>query len=577
MRKYVFCFFTVLFFVGCNNKPKEQPVKEVAPEPPPPLITGMFSDYIQEADTLGITEFIGQLLAVGEAGLPPVVYGLKITETEELLRFYGQRGFKPAWITSFEADSAFAQLNYIESDGLDPMDYSGSEVAKMLELLDDQKMDLEKWAALDIMLTHAMLKYGRHLLVGKVDPKTISETWNFPLRVTHEPLGDMLLKAHNNHRLTEYFTAVRPQHLIYQGMRESLMKYRQMILDSISWPMLALKSSKNKLEPGDTNEIVPLLTKRLFAEGYLDTITNDSSLVYTPELAGSLAQFQIAHGLYPDSIAGKSTFSLLNISIQDRVDAIVVNMERARWVVGNLGGRYILVNTVQYHLWLFQNDTISWDTEVIIGAPFNATPFFTANLLRVVFNPTWTVPYSIATKEMLPKLRKNPNYLAGQNMVLLNRQGEKVDPTSINFNQYTTRNFPFIIRQEPGDKNALGHVKFDLPNPYSIYLHDTPSRNLFNKDERAMSHGCIRVNKPLTLAELLLENKEGWSNDTIPAILNSKETTIVKLDEAIPVLLLYMTHYTNAQGRAMFFKDIYNSDKKLLAAIRKKDATPIPL
>jgi murein L,D-transpeptidase YcbB/YkuD len=577
MRKYIFSFFTVLFFVGCNTEPKEQPVKVVAPEPPPPLITGMFSQYIQEADTLGITEFIGQLLAAGEAGLPPVVYGLKITETEELLRFYGQRGFKPAWITSFDSDSAFMQLNNIESDGLDPMDYSGAEVAKMLELLDEQKMDLEKWAALDIMLTHAMLKYGRHLLVGKVDPKTISETWNFPLRETPEPLGDMLLKAHNDNQLSGYFKAVRPQHMIYQGMRESLLRYRQMILDSISWPTLVLKSSKSKLEPGDTNEIVPLLTKRLFAEGYIDTIINDSTLIYSPELAGSLAQFQIAHGLHPDSIAGKSTFALLNISIEDRVDAIIVNMERARWVVGNLGGSYILVNTAQYHLWLFQNDTISWDTKVIIGAPFNATPFFTANLQRVVFNPTWTVPYSIATKEMLPKLRTNANYLARQNMVLLNRQGEKVDPSTINFNQYTTRNFPFIIRQEPGDKNALGHVKFDLPNPYSIYLHDTPTRNLFNKDERAMSHGCIRVNNPLTLAELLLQNKEGWRNDTIPAILETKKTTIVKLDEGIPVLLLYMTHYTNAQGRAMFFKDIYNSDKKLLAAIRKKDATPIPI
>lgn len=575
MGKFLASLCTLLLFAACNSKSEEKPIFQTPVEPPPPRITGMFSAFITEQDTLGISEFIGQLLGAGEAGHPPVIYGLKITETEDLLSFYSENGYKPAWITATLSDSVFKQLNEIEADGLDPNDYSGNEVAKMIERLKEQKMDLEAWAALDIMLTHAMLKYGRHLLVGKVDPKSISETWNFPLRETPEPLNQLLVKAKKTERLSDYLRQVRPQHPLYLGMRESLKRYRQMVADSMTWPILTLKSAKKKLEVGDTNEIVISLQKRLFAEGYLDTLRIDSSMVYTPELAGDLAQFQEAHGLYPDSIVGKTTLDLLNIPIEDKVDAIVVNLERARWVVGNLGGSYIFVNTAQYRLWVFQNDTVTWSTEVIIGNPFNETPFFTANMQRVIFNPTWTVPYSIATKEMLPKLKKNPNYLAGQNMVLLNRQGQTVDPSNVNFNQYTTRNFPYIIRQQPGDKNALGHVKFELSNPYSIYLHDTPTRNLFGKDERAMSHGCIRVNKPLTLAEILLANKAGWNNDTIPSILKSKKTIVIRLEKEIPVLLLYITHYTNAEGRALFFKDVYKSDKKLLAALRKGVVTHV--
>jgi murein L,D-transpeptidase YcbB/YkuD len=575
MGRIIASLLTIIFLAACGNKSKEKGDAPAPVAPPPPRITGMFSAHLTNADTLGIAEFIGQLLGAGEAGQEPLVYGLNLTESEQLIRFYSEQRFKPAWITTVLADSVFKQLKEIEADGLNPRDYSGTEVEKMMGRLKDGKMDLESWAALDIMLTHALLKYGRHLLIGKVDPKTISETWNFPLRETAAPLSDLLIAAKTGNKLSAYFYQVRPHQALYAGMRASLQRYRKMLADSVSWQPLKLTSTKKKIEIGDTNALVPKLKERLFAEGFLDTLVPDTLMIYTPELAGNLAKFQDAHGLYPDSVVGKTTLDLLNISIEDKVDAILVNMERARWVIGNLGGSYILVNTAQYRLWFFQNDTVSWSTEVIIGAPFNATPFFISNMQRVVFNPTWTVPYSIASKEMLPKLKRNPNYLAGQNMMLLNRQGQEVSPSSVNFNQFTSRNFPYIIRQKPGNINALGLVKFELPNPYSIYLHDTPSRNLFGRDERAMSHGCIRVNKPLTLAELVLANKTGWRNDTIPAILASKKTTVINLDTTIPVLLLYITHYTNAAGQALFFKDVYKSDKKLLAALRKEDVTAV--
>ena len=218
--------------------------------------------------------------------------------------------------------------------------------------------------------------------------------------------------------------------------------------------------------------------------------------------------------------------------------------------------------------YIIKKREIDYQCRVVVGKQYHKTPVFKSDIKYVVFNPTWTVPYSIASKEMLPKLKKDPNYLQNRNMVLLSGDKE-VNPSTVDFNQYSQKNFPYTIRQEPGPNNALGLVKFIFPNKYSVYLHDTPSKSKFEKTERAFSHGCVRVKDPLILAEQLLGEK-GYDSNKIAEVIKSKETKNVYLSNPMPVMIMYWTCYVNTEGRIYFFRDIYGRDKKVLKELKKR-------
>lgn len=562
------CVF--LSLASCKNLADKRAKKEKSQELQnmPAIIQGMFGAILIPEDTVAIADYISQKLTYTDAKTPLKIYGVALYDFQEVASAYNNQHYNALWIVSPLADSAFAALEEIQNDGLFPEDYGMPQILELRnKLVLAKEKDLSKWAELDILLTNALLHYGQHLLQGKLEPTTLDKFWNFTKREAPEPLGKLLAKAQNENHLNRFFVSVRPQNPLYLNMRKSLQHYK-LYASTGGWEKLVWNTKKSKLEPGDTDAIVPYLRVRLAAEGYLETANYASDSVYDGTLQGAMASFQKYHGLYADSVLGKTTISLLNITAQQKVDAILVNLERLRWSIGNLSGSYILVNAAEFRLWFFEDDVLTWQTEVIIGAPYTATPFFTADLQRVVFNPTWTLPYSIASKEMLPKLRKDPGHLAKQNMIMMNREGKIIDPHTVDFNKIATNNFPYIIRQQPSKTNSLGVVKFEMPNSYSIYLHDTPSKSLFKREERAFSHGCIRVNKPLTLAEKVLEKNSNWRADTIPIILESGKTTSVRLEKSIPVLLLYITQYTAANGQAYFFKDVYKADKKLLDALK---------
>ncbi len=531
-------------------------------------VTGMFANVLEPKDTLAVTDFIAQKLDWTETGEQAIIQNVALYDLPAVSNAYNSKQNVPLWILSHRADSVFKALEEIEFDGLNPKDYGVAEILKLREtLLANPQKDLSLWADLDILLTNALLKYGAHLLNGKVDPTLLDKSWNFSKRETEKPLFELLISAYEANTLNTFFKALRPQNPLYLNSRKTLKNYT-LLQKNGGWQKLVWQGAKTKLEPGDTNVFVFALRNRLAQEGFLDSANYTTDSVYDLPLQAAVAKFQQQHGLYPDTVLGKTTIALLNITVEEKVNAILCNLERMRWAVGNLSGSYILVNAAEYRLWYFEADTLRWQTEVIIGTPYNSTPFFKAELKRVVFNPTWTVPYSIATKEMLPKLRANPHYLASQNMILLSREGKIVNPGSVNFHKQSPKNFQYIIRQQPGKNNALGVVKFDMPNPYSIYMHDTPAKELFKRDERAFSHGCIRVNHPLVLAEMVLSKNKNWNPDTIQPVIESEITTRVSLENNIPVLLLYFTHYTRANGQAYFFKDIYGVDKVLLAALQ---------
>jgi len=317
------------------------------------------------------------------------------------------------------------------------------------------------------------------------------------------------------------------------------------------------------------NERVNILRDYLTITGDLIDDKADIDSLFDDKLENAVKSFQFRHNLTQDGAVGKNTLAQMNVSVSDRVDMLRVNMERARWVMHKLEPDFLVVNIAGYNVRRISNDETVYYSPVIVGRTYHESPVFKARMSYIEINPTWTLPYSIATKETLPKLKKNPDYLAEKNMIIMDSKGNKLDPQKIDFNQYSRGNFPFIIRQEAGPHNALGEVKFMFPNKYAVYLHDTPGRSLFSREDRAFSHGCIRLQKKWELLINLMDDPDVWNMDKINSILATEKTTRVNLTKPIDILILYWTTGADKEDRLFFNRDIYNRDKAVLEALNK--------
>jgi murein L,D-transpeptidase YcbB/YkuD len=293
------------------------------------------------------------------------------------------------------------------------------------------------------------------------------------------------------------------------------------------------------------------------------------SEVYDEALKKDILIFQQQHGLDADGIIGKGTFAALNIPVGEKVDKLRVNLERSRWIVHNLPTNYVIVNIAMFEAYSMKNNELAYRTNVQVGTYYHQTPVFESQMKYIEFNPTWTVPRSIIVNEMIPKIKKDHDYLKDKNMVLLNSSGDIVPFSSVDFDKISAKNFPYLIRQEPGPGNALGEMKFIFPNEYAVYLHDTPSKYLFEKASRSFSHGCIRTQNPKQLAEVLLAGTD-WDAKKIQETLDSKVTTRAYFDEPIDVLLLYWTAGVYDGKSIYYFPDIYKRDDPILDRLDKE-------
>jgi len=316
---------------------------------------------------------------------------------------------------------------------------------------------------------------------------------------------------------------------------------------------------------------VPTLRRRLEIEGDMTTGAGNGSRRFDDPLRDAVIVFQERNGLDPDGVVGPRTLDALNVPVERRIDQIRVNLERARWVLRDVQGDYLVTNIAGFRVYLVRDHEIVWSTRAQVGKPYRKTPVFKAELEYVVFNPTWTVPPTILRNDVLPKIKSDPDYLRQKNMVLLDRGGKIVDPAGLDWSAIGDRGFPYVVRQEPGPGNALGRVKFIFPNSHFVFLHDTPSRALFERADRTFSSGCIRVERPLELAELLLDDPGNWNREAIDAVLDSGKTRTVFLDKPIPVLLLYWTVRLDPSGedRIGFYRDVYDRDDAVLEALRE--------
>jgi murein L,D-transpeptidase YcbB/YkuD len=316
---------------------------------------------------------------------------------------------------------------------------------------------------------------------------------------------------------------------------------------------------------------VAALAARLVASGELDMHDGD---VFDAPLADAVRRYQTRHGLTADAVVGQATLASLNAPIQARIDRLIVNLERWRWLPETLGERYIIVNIAGFKLDLVEDGEAALSMRVVVGTPFRRTPVFSERISYLVLNPSWHVPHRIAITDKLPLIKANPDYLAQQNYALLQGWGADervIDPATVDWPAVTRNDFPYRLRQAPGPFNALGRVKFMFPNKFSVYLHDTPARELFGRDARAFSSGCIRLERPLDLAETLLAAEPGWSRTAIDAALATGREQTVRLGRPVPVHLLYWTAWVDpADGTLNFRDDIYGRDTRVLAALREQ-------
>jgi murein L,D-transpeptidase YcbB/YkuD len=343
-----------------------------------------------------------------------------------------------------------------------------------------------------------------------------------------------------------------------------LLEYRTRALDG-GWGTVAIDGVP--IKPGMSDPRIPQVRSILAATGDFEWAVSEDPL-YDEQLAIAVKRFQSRHGLEAKGLIGEQTLMALNVPIEERIRQIEMNMERWRWMPENLGDEHILVNIAAFELQRVQSQIAVERMDVVAGAVATQTPEFSDELEYVELNPTWTVPYSIATKEMLPKLKRNPYAYASDFEVFAS--GKLSSWNAVNWGAYGPGKFPFTFRQKPGPKNALGKVKFMLPNRHNIYLHDTPAKDKFASTSRAFSHGCIRLSRPADFAYQLLGEKVGWPKEKVDGVWAGGKTTRVSLPGHIPVHLIYATAFMGGGGLIEFRPDVYGRDRKLYNALFAK-------
>ncbi|HUQ48095.1 MAG TPA: L,D-transpeptidase family protein [Gemmatimonadaceae bacterium] len=484
------------------------------------------------------------------AGSPPA----KIDDDQwaHAKRLYKAYGDNPLWLASdgLITDRTFALANSVlqaEQDGMRMDAYPVGALAQSIATVQQTKTPTaDQLADTDILLTSSFAALGEDYLTGQVNPKSVAQNWH--IDPEEENVDSALIRGLRNPALDKSIASMRPSDPDYNGLRKELDRFQQISAKG-GWPQVpagAAAKPGEKMNPAR----IAALRNRLSMEGIAvpaaQANTPASSGVYDREIAGAVAAFQSRHGISVDSMLGAETMASLNQTAVYRTAQIAANLERLRWLPRTFGNRYIYVNVPAFSLTAFDKGKPDLTMKVIVGQDYEdkATPVFSDSMETVVFRPFWNVTPDIAAKEIFPKISADPGYLSANNYELYQEGG-------------ATR-----VRQKPGDKNSLGLVKFLFPNDFNIYLHDTPNHELFNKDVRAFSHGCIRVEKPADLAQWVL----GWDAAKVDAEMHGSDDHGVKVPRKIPVFITYGTAYIQ-DGQLYFGNDLYDRDDKLVAQV----------
>jgi murein L,D-transpeptidase YcbB/YkuD len=492
-----------------------------------------------------------------------------------LKAFYEGRGYAAAWTDRKQTRSAarelIAALRTADRHGLDPADYRSDELAAAIAAVDAERFTMPiDLIGLDVGLTAAFLRYADHLARG-LTGRPVGE-WH------HEPAPvdtvAVLTRAVEKNGVAKALAELEPGDEAYRGLLSMLERYRALAAAG-GWPLVPEGPT---IEPGEDAgaERLRALAARLSAEGdlgqddarELDDRWRTEAPSYDAALVAAVARFQARHGLAADGRIGPDTLAALNVPAPARQRQIEVNLERRRWLAStDLPERYVLVNVPEYRLRGYEHGRAVVDMKVVVGKTGWQTPIFGDEIDYIEVNPYWYVPRGIAFKEVIPAIRENPGYLDQERMELVALHSEAPDPSAIDWQEVSPSAFPYHIRQRPGPGNALGRVKFIFPNRFQVYLHDTPEQSAFQRQRRALSHGCVRVERPWELARFAVAGDPRWSLQDLAEALAGGASQQMRLDQPLPVYILYLTAFEDADGAAHFRDDVYGHDRALATAL----------
>lgn len=463
-----------------------------------------------------------------------------------------------------EAEAMLTILQNAYQDGLQPNEYHVRELENLFDQVEEsaetgQMPPAQVLVNLDLTLSDGYLLYLDNLENGRIKPQQAYSNW----KIAYSPRNILaqLQTAVKTASLVSTARKAEPQLPEYQALKKQLALYQQ-IAESGGWQIIP--AGKN-LQVGDSGARVGLLQQRLALTQNYSIAESSNSLAKFDNLTKlSVIEFQIENALSATGVVDNITLSALNQSVNSRLKLIQLNMDRLRWLPSNLGSRYLVVNIPSYSLYVSENGKKTLQMPVIVGGGGeNKTCLVNSKITTLELNPYWGIPNRIASKEYLTKIKRDPAYLAKHNIRMYsNSTNEEIDPTTVAWESINQTKFPYFLKQDPGKGNALGKIKFIFSNDCGIYLHDTSNPNLFGRNARSLSHGCVRVGKPLVLADYLLANNASWNDKRLNTAISSGEHNWVKLANPLPIYIVYQTVWVNADGRLIFKRDIYSADNK---------------
>ena len=483
-----------------------------------------------------------------------------LTQPIFLRSVYAVENFAPLWTDSGRVKRFLKLISSADRDGLIADDYHFLQLNRRITSTDPSASAI---AELDILLTDAFARFAYNLRFGKANPHDIDENWNFSRALITDDPARWLYRAIAEDDIAGALEWLRPKMPVYRTLQAELAHYRQ-LFETANWPILP---DGPTLKPGARDPRVALLRRRLAdiaSERTLDPLIGS---YFDANLEKAVRDFQQRHGLFVDGFVGKATRSQLNVSADTRIDQLRVNLERIRWVFRDIEEEFLAINIAAFHAAYIRGGDIVWQARAVVGRPYRQTPVFKATMTHLIFNPTWTVPPTILKNDVLPGMRKDPAYLQRKGLRVLNYAGVEVDPQTIDWQRAGAERFPYLLRQDPGPQNALGRVKFIFPNSHLVYLHDTPSRDLFKRAERTFSSGCIRIERPLEFAQILLNTNDDPTPLQVQDLVAGKSPRRIDLKHPLTVMLLYLTAFTAEDGTLQFRRDIYNRDQAVLQAL----------
>jgi murein L,D-transpeptidase YcbB/YkuD len=486
-------------------------------------------------------------------------------------RLYASRQHQTIWIDGLHPSSAFddliAGLKEIRAHGINPERYEidvleAARAATSRRLLRRKPLEEKAVVPLDVTATWAWIRAAADLSAGATDVDgPADKLWR--LKRQKIDFQKTLASAIDNGTIREQLTQFAPASAEYVRLKDAYMKYVA-IAEAGGWKSLPTTLT---LKKGDRSPHLAALAARLRATGDLGS-QGSTADVYGDELADAIAHFQRRHGLEPDGVVGRRVVAEMNVPVASRIRQLELNLERWRWLPRDLGERYIFVNVPEYRLEIHEGQRIALAMNVITGAKDTPTPIFSDTMTHIVFSPYWNVPDGIASGETIPAVQTDPSFLARNQIEVVGTSGKVVDPSTIDWSAATEEGeFPYRFRQRPGSSNSLGLVKFMFPNQYDVYLHDTPADLLFKRADRALSHGCVRVEQPQQLAEYLLKDQPEWTPQRITEAMHAGEEKHVKLRSAIPVHLMYWTARVHEDGTVHFQPDVYGRDSREMGTL----------